>query len=52
MNAPKVNYLYMCAKPDYSSLHNFAVDGDEHLRNAKVFQDWLTVEQAKKKKNP
>lgn len=52
LNAPKVDYLYMCAKPDYSSLHNFAVDGDEHLRNAKVFQDWLTIEQTKKKKNP
>ena len=50
LNAPRVNYLYMCAKPDYSGRHNFAVSGAEHLRNAKVFQDWLGAEQKKKKR--
>lgn len=50
LNAPRVNYLYMCAKPDYSGRHNFAVSGAEHLRNAKVFQDWLGAEQEKKKR--
>ena len=48
LNAPRVDYLYMCAKPDYSGRHNFAVSGAEHLRNAKDFQDWLGAEQRKK----
>lgn len=50
LNAPRVNYLFMCAKPDYSGHHNFAVSGAEHMRNAKIFQDWLGAEQKKKKK--
>jgi UPF0755 protein len=43
-----VNYIYMCAKPDYSGLHNFAVSDAEHARNAKVFQTWLAAELKKK----
>lgn len=48
LNAPRVDYLYMCAKPDYSGRHNFAVSGADHMRNAKLFQDWLGAEQKKK----
>jgi UPF0755 protein len=50
LHAPKVNYLFMCAKPDYSGRHNFAVSGAEHLENAKVFQNWLGEEQKKKQR--
>lgn len=50
LNAPKVNYLFMCAKPDYSGRHNFAVTGTEHLLNAKMFQNWLGEEQKKKQR--
>lgn len=34
LNAPKHNYLYMCAKEDFSGRHNFAADFATHQRNA------------------
>jgi UPF0755 protein len=48
LNRADVNYIYMCAKPDYSGRHNFAVSGAEHMRNANAFQSWLAAELRKK----
>jgi len=45
LNHTKHNYIYMCAKEDFSGNHNFADDYNEHLRNAKKYQDALTREQ-------
>jgi UPF0755 protein len=48
LNRANVNYLFMCAKPDYTGRHNFAVSGAEHMKNADVFQKWLAAELRKK----
>ena len=45
LNYTKHNYIYMCAKEDFSGNHNFADDYNQHLRNAKKYQDALTREQ-------
>jgi UPF0755 protein len=45
-----VSYLFMCATPDYTGKHNFAVDDDEHMKNAKKYQTWIAEQENKKKK--
>lgn len=48
LNRSEVNYIFMCAKPDYSGRHNFAVSDRDHVKNAKAFQSWLAGELKKK----
>ena len=41
----KSDYIYMCAKEDFSGRHNFTGDYNQHLKNAQRYQAALTREQ-------
>lgn len=44
LTAPKTNYLYFVAKPDFSGYSNFSENYNEHLKNAKAYQKALDEE--------
>lgn len=53
LNYTQTNYLYMCAKEDFSGRHNFTADYDTHINNAQRYQRALSREMkiaAQKKK--
>lgn len=48
LSPQKSNYLYMCAKEDFSGYHNFADNEAEHRINARKFQQALNERNIKK----
>ena len=43
LNYAKHNYIYMCAKEDFSGTHNFASNHHDHLRNARKYWNALNA---------
>jgi len=41
LQAPKTNYLYFCAKDDFSGYSNFAATYEEQIKNARAYQKAL-----------
>jgi len=48
LNYEKHDYIYMCAKEDFSGYHNYASNLSQHLQNAKKFQEALNQRNIKK----
>ncbi|PWT78531.1 MAG: endolytic transglycosylase MltG [Bacteroidetes bacterium] len=44
LNAPKTNYLYFVAKPDFSGYSNFSENFQQHIQYAKQYQKALDEE--------
>ncbi len=51
LNYTKHNYIYMCAKEDFSGRHNFADNIKDHINNANKYQRQLSIEQQKARQN-
>lgn len=41
LSTPETNYLFFCARPDFSGYHAFASTEKEHFRNARAFHKAL-----------
>lgn len=44
LNRDNNKYIFMMAKPDYSGLHDFAIEYADHEKYASIYQKWLANE--------
>lgn len=44
LNRDNNDYIFMCAKPDYTGKHDFTVGYPEHAENARKFSAWLATQ--------
>ncbi len=44
LKAPTTDYLYFCARPDFSGYHSFSASYAEHLKNAAQYQQALNAQ--------
>jgi len=44
LNAKETDYIYFCAKEDFSGYHNFASNYKDHMKNARAYQKALNEE--------
>lgn len=44
LNRDDNDYIFMCAKPDFTGKHDFTVGYAEHAANAKKFSAWLSTQ--------
>ena len=47
LHAPKTEYLYMCANPDFSGTHIFSSNYKQHAQTAKLYQQQLNKRKIK-----
>jgi UPF0755 protein len=43
LNFEKHDFMYFCAKEDFSGYHNFAITYTDHLNNARIYQNALNL---------
>jgi UPF0755 protein len=43
LNAAKTDYIFFCAKEDFSGYHNFAATSAQHAHNAQLYHDALNA---------
>lgn len=48
LHAEKHDYMFFCAKPDFSGLHVFTVSYEAHKRNARIYHQFLNKLKNKK----